>query len=57
MDDCELEIFLNEWEEKWNPTIPEDEPGIFARLARFFMRIFHVTDLQILYYHESFPFN
>ena len=31
MDDCELENFKNEWEEKWNPSIREDEPGIFAR--------------------------
>ena len=29
----ELENFKNEWEEKWNPTIREDEPGI---LTRFF---------------------
>ena len=31
MDDFELENFKNEWEEKWNPTIREDEPGICAR--------------------------
>ena len=31
MDDCELENFKSEWEEKWNPTIQENEPGIFAR--------------------------
>ena len=28
MDDSKLEIFKNEWEEKWNPSIREDEPGI-----------------------------
>ena len=33
MDECELENFKNEWEEKWNPSIREDEPGI---LTRFF---------------------
>ena len=33
MNECELENFKNEWEEKWNPSIREDEPGI---LTRFF---------------------
>ena len=33
MDESELENFKNEWEEKWNPSIREDEPGI---LTRFF---------------------
>ena len=33
MDDADLENFKNEWEEKWNPTIRGDEPGI---LTRFF---------------------
>ena len=28
MDDSELENFNNEWEEKWNPSIWEDEPGM-----------------------------
>ena len=27
MDDSELENFKNEWEEKWIPSIREDEPG------------------------------
>ena len=31
MDDFELQNFKNEWEEKWNPSIREDEPGIFTR--------------------------
>ena len=36
MDDSELENFKNEWEEKWNPSIQEDEPGILTRfLLRF----------------------
>ena len=33
MDESELENFKNEWEEKWNPSIREDEPGI---LTKFF---------------------
>ena len=33
MDDGDLENFKKEWEEKWNPLIREDEPGI---LTRFF---------------------
>ena len=33
MDESELENFKNEWEEKWNPSIREDEPDI---LTRFF---------------------
>ena len=29
MDDSELENFKNEWEEKWNPSMREDEPGTY----------------------------
>ena len=36
MDDTELENFKNEWEEKWNPSIREDEPWIRYILTRFF---------------------
>ena len=36
MDDSELENFKNEWEEKWNPTIQEDEPGILTRFSKIF---------------------
>ena len=36
MDDGDLENFKKEWEEKWNPLIREDEPGI---LTRFFTRM------------------
>ena len=39
MDDSELENFKNEWEEKWNPTIQEDEPGILTRF------LIHLPDL------------
>ena len=28
--ECELQSFKNEWEEKWNPPIQEDEPGILT---------------------------
>ena len=28
--ECELQNFKNEWEEKWNPSIQEDEPGIIT---------------------------
>ena len=28
--ECELQSFKNEWEEKWNPSIQEDEPGILT---------------------------
>ena len=28
--ECELQNFKNEWEEKWNPPIQEDEPGILT---------------------------
>ena len=34
MNECELENFKNEWEEKWNPSIREDEPGIFTRFFK-----------------------
>ena len=37
MNESELENFKNEWKEKWNPSIPEDEPGF---LTRFFKMIF-----------------
>ena len=37
MDDSQLENFKNEWEEKWNPSIREDEPWI---LTRFFGQLF-----------------
>ena len=36
MNDSELENFKNEWEEKWNPTIQEDEPGILTRFSKIF---------------------
>ena len=36
MDDTELENFKNEWEEKWNPSIREDEPGILTRFFKIF---------------------
>ena len=36
MDDSELENFKNEWEEKWNPSIQEDEPGILTRFFKIF---------------------
>ena len=28
--ECELQSFKNEWEEKWNPSNLEDEPGIIT---------------------------
>ena len=28
--ECELQNFKNEWEEKWNPPIQEDETGILT---------------------------
>ena len=28
--ECDLQNFKNEWEEKWNPPIQEDEPGILT---------------------------
>ena len=28
--ECELQNFKNEWEEKWNQSIQEDEPGILT---------------------------
>ena len=28
--ECELQNFKNEWEEKWNLSIQEDEPGILT---------------------------
>ena len=36
MNQSELENFKNEWSEKWNPTIREDEPGF---LTRFFKKM------------------
>ena len=36
LDDSDLENFKNEWEEKWNPSIREDEPWIRYILTRFF---------------------
>ena len=36
MNQSELENFKNEWAEKWNPTIREDEPGF---LTRFFKKM------------------
>ena len=36
MDDTELENFKNEWEDKWNPSIREDEPGILTRFFQMF---------------------
>ena len=36
MNDSELENFKNEWEEKWNPSIREDEPGILTRFFKIF---------------------
>ena len=36
MDDSQLENFKNEWEEKWNPSIREDEPGILTRFFQMF---------------------
>ena len=36
MDDSQLENFKNEWEEKWNPSIREDEPGILTRFSKIF---------------------
>ena len=36
MDDSELENFKNEWEEKWNPSIRDDEPGILTRFSKIF---------------------
>ena len=35
-DDSQLENFKNEWEEKWNPSIREDEPGILTRFFKIF---------------------
>ena len=37
MDDSELENFKNEWEEKWNPSIREDEPGILTKFFNVFV--------------------
>ena len=34
MNETELENFKNEWREKWNPSIPEDEPGFLTRFFR-----------------------
>ena len=28
--ECDLQNFKNDWEEKWNPSIQEDEPGILT---------------------------
>jgi hypothetical protein len=28
--ECEIQNFKNEWEEKWNPSFQEDEPGILT---------------------------
>ena len=36
MNDSELENFKNEWEEKWNPSIRDDEPGILTRFSKIF---------------------
>jgi hypothetical protein len=36
MNDSELENFKNEWEEKWNPTIQEDEPGLLTKFFKIF---------------------
>ena len=36
MDDFQLENFKNEWEEKWKPSIREDEPGILTRFFKIF---------------------
>ena len=36
MDDSQLENFKNEWEEKWNPTIQEDEPGLLTKFFKIF---------------------
>ena len=36
LDDSDLENFKNEWEEKWNPSIREDEPGILTRFFKIF---------------------
>ena len=36
MNQSELENFKNEWAEKWNPTIREDESGF---LTRFFKKM------------------
>ena len=38
MDDSELENFKNEWEEKWNPSIREDELGILSKFFNMFNR-------------------
>ena len=32
----ELENFKNEWEETWNPTIQEDEPGLHTKFIKIF---------------------
>ena len=47
MNDSELENFKNEWKEKWNPSLPEDEPGfltIFFKMISFlfFLFILHI---------------
>ena len=39
MDEEKLENFFNEWEEKWNPSILDDEPGIFTKIFEFFNRL------------------
>jgi hypothetical protein len=36
MDEEKLENFFNEWEEKWNPSILDDKPGIFTKIFEFF---------------------
>ena len=36
MNDSELENFKNEWEEKWYPSIQEDEPGLLTRFFKIF---------------------
>ena len=34
MNQFEVENFKNEWAEKWNPTIREDDYGFLARFSR-----------------------
>ena len=36
MNESDLENFKNEWEEKWNPSIRDDEPGILTRFSKIF---------------------
>ena len=53
LDVVDLENFKNEWEEKWNPSIREDEPWILNRVEALLGEKVEIRLLNAVYWVEN----